>query len=191
MAIDYPTTDSDRTLLIVIDMQNDFVTGPLGTPEAQAIIPKVVKKISTAPFRCCTKDTHKEDYLDTPEGRKLPVLHCISGTPGHDMIPEIAVAGEMKTFCKSVFGSDTLAETVKSLYQFDYITTVELIGVCTDICVITNALLIKTYCPQIEVVVDASCCAGTTPERHESALSVMKSCQITVINEEKIHDKTE
>lgn len=172
-----------KKVLIVIDVQNDFVTGSLGTPEAQAVVPNIVKKVEEYRSRddaiIFTTDTHYDDYLETSEGKKLPVPHCIVGTSGYDIIPELNVelSPMEKIYPKSTFG-----------YRWDagywmYCYDVEIIGICTDICVVTNALVLKTDCPDIEITVDASCCAGTTPERHKAALEVMKSCQINVIGE--------
>ena len=174
--------------LIVIDMQNDFVTGPLGTPEAQAIVPNVVRKIEEARANNTriyfTKDTHYQHYLDSQEGRNLPVPHCIRGTKGHDLIPELQPYEKLNaTYEKETFGSNTLAYDMKLEYAMDDVGEIELIGVCTDICVISNALLIKAHCPEVRIKVDASCCAGVTPEKHKAALEVMKSCQIEVIGE--------
>lgn len=172
-----------KKILIVIDVQNDFVYGSLGTPEAQAIVPNVIKKVEEYRSRddaiIFTTDTHYDDYLETSEGQKLPVSHCIVGTSGHEIIPELNVelSTMEKVYPKSTFG-----------YRWDIghwmrCYDVEIIGVCTDICVVTNALVLKTYYSEVEITVDASCCAGTTPERHKAALEVMKSCQINVIGE--------
>lgn len=178
--------ESRKKVLIVIDMQNDFVTGSLGTPEAQAIVPKVVEKIkeykSNNNIVMYTKDTHYDNYLNTAEGKKLPIEHCIEGTSGHDLIPEIIIEKKFSIVRKSTFGYRCwVSECWLDTNQYE----VEIIGVCTDICVITNALLIKTYHPAVEITVDASCCAGTTPEKHEAALDVMESCQINIINRNK------
>lgn len=166
--------------LIVVDMQNDFITGALGTPEAQAIVPKVKKKIEEYRERghkiVFTQDTHFDDYLDTMEGEKLPVAHCIKDTYGWQIADGLYVEGE----------------SVVEKYQFGYPAwdhlliwhdEMELVGLCTDICVISNALIMKAMTRIREITVDASCCAGTTPENHRSALQVMKSCQINVIGE--------
>ena len=174
-----------KKMLIVVDIQNDFVTGPLGTPEAQAIVPNVVKKVEEYRSRddvvIFTADTHYDDYLETSEGKKLPVPHCIVGTPGYEIIPELnAEPSTMeKIYPKNTFGYRWNICPWMCCYD------VEIIGVCTDICVVTNALVLKTYNPDIEITVDASCCAGSTPERHKAALETMKSCQINVIGEEK------
>jgi nicotinamidase-related amidase len=175
--------------LIVVDMQNDFITGPLGTPEAQAIVPKVKAKIEEYRKRgekiIFTRDTHFGDYLETLEGKYLPVKHCIVGTHGWQ-IPSDLISYEDERVNKCTFGYDQW-----HLNQFrndhnDITDEIELVGLCTDICVVSNALILKAVLPQIcniEITVDASCCAGTTPENHKAALQVMKSCQINVIGE--------
>ena len=167
--------------LIVIDMQNDFITGPLGTPEAQAILPNVKKKIEEYRERgekiIFTRDTHfKETYLGSLEGRKLPVEHCIAATNGWQIVDGLT-SYEDERVDKYSFGFDQWRTRV------DWNDDLELVGVCTDICVVSNALILKALCPYSEITVDASCCAGTTPENHCAALQVMKSCQINVINE--------
>lgn len=172
-----------KKILIVIDVQNDFVYGSLGTPEAQAIVPNVIKKVEEYRSRndaiIFTTDTHYDDYLETSEGQKLPVSHCIVGTSGHEIIPElnVEISTMEKVYPKSTFGYRWNVGHWMRCYD------VEIIGVCTDICVVTNALVLKTYYSEVEITVDASCCAGTTPERHKAALEVMKSCQINVIGE--------
>lgn len=177
--------ENKKKVLIVIDVQNDFVTGSLGTPEAQEIVPNIVKKVEEYRSRddviIFTTDTHYDDYLGTPEGKKLPVPHCIVGTPGYEIIPELnAEPSTMeKIYPKSTFGYRW------NICPWICCYDVEIMGVCTDICVVTNALVLKTYYPDIEITVDASCCAGTTPEKHKAALEVMKNCQINVIGEEK------
>ena len=170
-------------LLVVVDMQRDFVDGALGTKEAYAIVPAVKKKAEE--YRAAgdsivfTLDTHGPDYLATQEGRKLPVVHCIKGTPGWELVGELQeFAG--KRFEKGTFGSRELAEYV----QEGGYSAVELVGLCTDICVISNAFLIKAFCPELPVQVDADCCAGVTPQSHENALTAMEMCQIEVIRKE-------
>ena len=173
--------------LIVVDMQNDFITGPLGTPEAVSIVPKVEKKIEEYRERgeqiIFTRDTHFEKhYKYSLEGQKLPVEHCIAGTPGWQIVNELASYYD-KRVDKYTFGYD--GWTLK-LFN-DIPEEIELVGICTDICVISNAILLKTMLPaiaNIEITVDASCCAGTTPDNHKAALQVMKSCQINVIGED-------
>ena len=167
-------------LLVVIDMQNDFVTGVLGTKEAQEILPLVNEKIAQAQRVIYTLDTHGEDYLSTQEGRKLPVPHCIRGTWGHALADGLLVKDGSEKIEKPTFGSVTLGETVRGMLERGEIDSVELIGVCTDICVISNAMLLKAYCTELPVSVDASCCAGVTPQSHETALNAMRACQIAI-----------
>ena len=167
-------------LLVVIDMQNDFVTGVLGTKEAQEILPLVNEKIAQAQRVIYTLDTHGEDYLSTQEGRKLPVVHCVKGTWGHALADGLLVKDGSEKIEKPTFGSVTLGETVRGMLERGEIDSVELIGVCTDICVISNAMLLKAYCPELPVLVDASCCAGVSPQSHETALNAMQACQISI-----------
>jgi nicotinamidase/pyrazinamidase len=164
--------------LIVVDMQNDFIDGALGTPEAKKIVEKAVDKIKNFDGKVLfTQDTHDDNYLKTQEGKNLPVVHCIKGTPGWEIRKEIAEAAEgVDSFEKVTFGSIELAEYLAN----KQIDSIELIGICTDICVISNALLLKAYFPEVPIVVDASCCAGVTPESHQNALAAMKVCQIEV-----------
>ncbi|MBR6767711.1 MAG: cysteine hydrolase [Clostridia bacterium] len=165
-------------VLCIIDMQNDFIDGALGTKEAQAIVPNVVKKLEEARKNgdriIFTRDTHTEDYMNTQEGRNLPVIHCVKGTPGWEITPELDTAGDM-VIDKPTFGSVALSEMIAAMQD---VQSVELVGLCTDICVISNAMLIKARMPEMPVSVDASCCAGVTPESHDNALSAMKMCQI-------------
>ena len=170
-----------KELLVVIDMQNDFVTGSLGTKEACGIVDNVKNKIEEYVKKgqeiVFTRDTHTEQYPETQEGRLLPVEHCIKGNKGWELIPEIRPYSEGRSvFDKTTFGSVPLAEYIRD-GGFD---AVEMIGLCTDICVVSNALMIKSALPELPVSVDASCCAGVTREKHEAALEVMRSCQIQV-----------
>lgn len=169
-----------KKLLVVVDFQNDFIDGSLGTPEAQAIVPKVLDKIAQyAPNeRVATKDTHFEDYLSTQEGKYLPIVHCVKGSVGWQMRKEAQLEYQ-EIFEKTTFGSTFLAEYIRK-GDFD---EVELVGICTDICVVSNALLIKAYAPETKLTVDASCCAGVSPEKHFAALETMRSCQINIIND--------
>ena len=166
-------------ILIVVDMQKDFIDGALGTAEAVAIVPNVIEKIkeyeNSDSLVIYTKDTHLENYMDTREGRHLPVPHCIKGTEGHD-IPDEILRGHGLIIEKPTFGSTELVSYLENI-EFD---EVELIGLCTDICVVSNALLIKARFPEREVSVDSSCCAGVTPATHEAALTTMKMCQINI-----------
>ena len=169
-----------KKLLIVIDMQNDFIDGSLGTPEAEAIVDAVKDKIRTYPAGdiLATMDTHGPDYLSTQEGRNLPVEHCIKGTEGWRIRPDIAeLLTEAAFFEKPTFGSVRMAEAVKEIEDLEEI---ELIGLCTDICVVSNALLLKANLPEVKICVDSRCCAGVTPEKHLAALETMRSCQIEV-----------
>lgn len=175
-------------ILILVDLQNDFVTGPLGTPEAQAIIPNVVRKIQTwdGDIRA-TKDIHGMNYLDTKEGKNLPVPHCIFGTEGHKLHPDICAALDKANryygiVNKITFGSTELPEALHSKTLPDY-DEIHLCGVCTGICVLSNAIILKAHFPEAEIIVDASCCACVTPESHKTALESMKLCQIRVENE--------
>ena len=169
-------------LLIVVDMQTDFVNGALGTREAEAIVPAVREKILAheGPI-IFTRDTHGDNYLQTQEGRFLPVPHCIRGTKGWEIIPELKDLSEKEGVIildKPSFGSTVLAAMVSE--KRDSLESIELIGLCTDICVVSNALLLKAALPEMPLFVDAACCAGVTPESHEAALTTMKFCQITI-----------
>lgn len=171
-----------KKILIVIDMQNDFIDGSLGTKEAVAIVPNVIEKIkSYAPEDVyATKDTHPVNYLKTQEGRNLPVEHCIDGTDGWELQSDIAgLISEDHVYAKPTFGSVKLAQDLAALQP----DAIELVGLCTDICVVSNALMLKAFMPEVPITVDASCCAGVTPEKHEAALETMKSCQIQVVGE--------
>lgn len=166
--------------LVVVDMQNDFIDGALGTKEAVAILGKVKAKI--ADYRkkglpvIFTRDTHEEDYMQTQEGENLPVPHCIRGTKGWEISDELLTEGAL-IIDKPTFGSKELAEHLAGV---DGLSEVELIGLCTDICVISNAILIKAFMPEVRVSVDSECCAGVTPVSHINALNSMKMCQIKV-----------
>lgn len=177
-------------ILIVVDMQNDFITGSLGTKEAQAIVPNVKKKIEEYRNRgekiIFTRDTHfKNNYLHSLEGKHLPIEHCIAGTYGWQ-IADGLTSYENKRIDKYSFGYDQWDLNYFRGDNDEMPEEIELVGLCTDICVVSNALIIKAMLPQlcnIEITVDASCCAGTTPENHNAALTVMRSCQINVIGE--------
>ena len=171
-------------IIIVIDMQNDFITGVLGTPEAVAITPKVHKKVEeyranldTVIF---TRDTHFVNYPNTLEGKHLPVPHCIAATKGWKITPGLFDEDYDLIVQKPSFGYSGWDE---GYYGLDEAESIELVGLCTDICVVSNALILKALYPETEIYVDASCCAGTTPENHKAALQVMTSCQINVIGE--------
>ena len=171
-----------QNILLVIDMQNDFIDGALGTPEAVAIVPNVREKIrnfdGTVLF---TRDTHGENYMETQEGKNLPVPHCIRGTDGWQIRPELEELRVTEPIDKGTFGSDELGKILRDLNDEDPIGTITVIGLCTDICVISNALLAKAFLPEVPIEVDASCCAGVTPESHENALKAMASCQIRIV----------
>jgi len=171
-----------KKILVVIDMQNDFIDGALGTKEAQQIVPLVVSKIHSYPQDCiyATRDTHPENYLETQEGRNLPVPHCIEGTKGWEIRKEIADAMPgAEIINKPTFGSVILAQELMERNEREPIE-VELVGLCTDICVVSNALLIKALLPEVVVKVDPGCCAGVTPQSHEAALATMRACQIQI-----------
>lgn len=171
-----------QDLLIVVDMQNDFITGALGTAEAVRIVPRAAEIIQEFQGKVFfTRDTHGEDYLDTQEGRKLPVSHCIKGTKGWEICPEIRELLTEEPIDKPTFGSVELGQRLKADQESgDPVESITLVGLCTDICVISNALLFKAYLPEVPVIVDQACCAGVTPESHAQALGAMKMCQIEV-----------
>ncbi len=172
-------------ILAVIDMQNDFINGSLGTKEAQAVLPKVVEKIKSFPGRVLfTKDTHDENYLHTQEGKLLPIPHCIKGTAGWELHPDIEAVRRETPIEKNTFGSTGLAQVLKAqhLDKGGPIEKITLVGLCTDVCVISNALLLKAFLPETVIEVDASCCAGVTPKAHECALEAMKACQIQIVH---------
>lgn len=172
-----------QDILIVVDMQNDFIDGALGTSEAQKIVPKVKEKIQNFPGKVLfTRDTHEKDYLDTQEGRNLPVSHCIRNTPGWQIHPDLETLRKESPIDKVTFGSTELGNILKAADRNDKIQSITLVGLCTDICVISNALLAKAFLPEAEIIVDASCCAGVTPKSHKTALEAMQSCQIRIEN---------
>ena len=173
-----------RHILVVVDIQKDFVDGALGTAEAAAMVEKAARKIRDFDGDIfVTYDTHFENYMETAEGKKLPVSHCIKGTPGWELDERITNALEGKVFTaveKLTFGSTQLPEKIKELVgdeDFD----ITLIGLCTDICVVSNALILKANFPEKEIYVDASCCAGVTVDSHNAALTTMKMCQINIL----------
>lgn len=183
--------------LIVVDMQKDFVDGALGTQEAQAIVPAVCEKIQKFDGKIIvTQDTHEPNYLDTQEGGILPVIHCVNGTPGWMLDEAVANAlkekdsqqrseGQMSptyAVMKPTFGSVRMGEYLANECEASNIEEIILVGLCTDICVISNALLVKAFLPEVKVTVDAACCAGVTPESHENALRAMQMCQVNIEN---------
>lgn len=173
-------------IFIVIDMQNDFISGALGNPETLAAVApmteKVKEKIAGGTEILYTLDTHFENYADTQEGRNLPVPHCIKGTEGHRLIPELMeiINDESRAVEKVTFGSNELPQRIMDICG-GVPDEIELAGVCTDICVISNAMILKAFFPETEIIVNSRCCAGVTPESHNRALETMKMCQITVI----------
>lgn len=174
-------------IVVVVDVQNDFVDGVLGTPEAQAAIKDIIDRLMQVrkeDFVIFTRDTHGEHYLDTQEGKNLPVVHCVYRTPGWqiaDNIDDIVLSEQRMYINKPIFGSYTLIEEIADQIDMTSVDEVELFGFCTDICVISNALMIKSAFPELKVKVNAACCAGVTPAKHEAALEVMRSCQIEII----------
>ena len=176
----------EKKILIVVDMQNDFIDGALGTKEAQAIVPAAVNRIREcreAGYELiATLDTHGPEYMETPECKKLPVPHCIRGTQGWRIRDEIAGAlGECLLVEKPTFGSIRLPEIIAGMVKDAEQVTIELLGLCTDICVVSNALLLKAHFPEAMLQVKRDCCAGVTPATHEAALATMGCCQIDVI----------
>lgn len=171
-----------KEVLVVVDMQKDFIDGALGTEEAVAIVGNVAEKIKNFDGEIVfTRDTHYDNYMDTQEGKNLPVPHCIKGTDGWQIAGSLKeLAPDAKIFDKPTFGSVELAEYLAGNSELE---SVELIGLCTDICVISNAMVIKAFMPEVQVAVDAKCCAGVTVKSHANALEAMKMCQILVREE--------
>ncbi len=173
-------------ILIVVDMQKDFVNGSLGTKEAEAIVPRVVERIRSHQGRIIvTKDTHDTNYLSTQEGHHLPVSHCITGTEGWELVPEVADALKARgadVIEKPSFGSLELAEAIAACQAEKPITSITFVGLCTDICVLSNALIAKARLPEVPIYVDAAACAGVTPESHQRALDAMAVCQVVIVN---------
>ena len=178
-----------KNILIVVDMQNDFIDGALGSKEALSIVPIVLDKLKTAKkdndIIVLTMDTHSSDYLTTPEGCKLPVEHCIKGTQGHALNKDIdaELTPDMIVVEKGSFACTELPELIKPLLGCE--TAIELCGLCTDICVVSNALLLKAYYPENQIIVDPAAGAGSSREGHEAALKTMRACHIDIINQEK------
>lgn len=167
--------------LIVVDMQNDFIDGALGTAEAVSIVPYVKSVIENFDGKVIfTRDTHFENYMETQEGKNLPVPHCIKGTDGWQIRAELDALRKTEAIDKVTFGSKDLVQILKNEGDIESITFV---GLCTDICVISNVMIVKAFYPEIPLIVDAKACAGVTPESHTNALNAMKMCQVTVINE--------
>ena len=172
-----------KPLLVVVDMQIDFISGALGTKEAETIVPAVIQRIREFPGDVVyTRDTHGTDYLSTQEGKHLPVVHCISGTAGWEIHPDVLQAGYGKTvkiIDKPTFGSQALCRFAET-ENYD---AIELIGLCTDICVISNAMLCKAAFPEANIVIDAALCACVTPESHDTALNAMRLCQMEILHQ--------
>ncbi len=173
-----------QDILLVIDMQNDFIDGALGTPEAVGIVENVVRKVREfAGTVIFTRDTHEDAYMQTQEGRNLPVPHCIRGTHGWEICDALLPYVQGDVIDKVTFGSSELGGILKKMDAEDPVGSITLVGLCTDICVISNAMIAKAFLPEVPVTVDASCCAGVTPESHKNALAAMKMCQIKIENE--------
>ena len=170
-----------QKILLVVDMQNDFIDGALGTAEAEKIVPLVKEKIEgfdgTVLF---TRDTHFDNYMETQEGKRLPVPHCIKGTEGWQIRKELDALRTTEAIDKLTFGSSELEQLLVKKNEEEPIESITVIGLCTDICVISNALLAKAFLPETEIRVDARCCAGVTPQSHENALNAMSVCQIVI-----------
>lgn len=173
-----------RDLLLVVDMQNDFIDGALGTKEAEAIVPNVKAKIeSFEGMVLFTRDTHEKEYLSTQEGKNLPVEHCIRGTYGWEIRKELDDLRKTEAIDKVTFGSSELGPLLVKLNEEEEIGHATVIGLCTDICVISNVMIVKAFLPEVPITVDAKCCAGVSVESHINALNAMKVCQIEVVGE--------
>ena len=174
-------------VLVVIDMQNDFITGSVGSVQAQKIVDNVAKRIKDFNGQIVfTRDTHYDNYLDTREGKALPIVHCVEGTQGWELeksIKKLQLGGDYPVFDKITFGSKRMVDFLLYLNKLKKVDEVTIIGLCTDICVISNAFLIQAYLPEAAIVIDASCCAGVTEQSHKAALEAMKNCQIKIIGE--------
>ncbi|MBQ8816798.1 MAG: cysteine hydrolase [Lachnospiraceae bacterium] len=173
-----------RDILIVVDMQKDFIDGALGTPEAVAIVPTVVEKVRNFKGQVLfTRDTHLDNYMDTQEGRNLPVPHCIRGSEGWQICQELQPLAENAIVIDKVtFGSMELGPLLQDMHEEEAISSITFVGLCTDICVISNVMLAKAFLPEVPIIVDAACCAGVTPESHNNALASMRICQVQVEN---------
>ena len=171
-----------RDLLIVIDMQNDFIDGALGSPEAEAIVPNVVEKVKNFKGAVLfTRDTHETWYLETQEGRNLPVPHCIRDTEGWQIRSELEALRKTEPIDKETFGSSELGGLLCQMNEDEEISSIIFAGLCTDICVISNVMIAKAFLPEVPIMVDASCCAGVTVESHQTALRAMEACQVKII----------
>ena len=173
-----------KNYLVVVDMQNDFIDGALGTREAEAIVEKVAEKIRGFDGDVIfTRDTHAPTYLKTQEGKNLPVVHCVKDSAGWLIREGLEAIRPHTVIDKTTFGSAELGALLSKRDLEEKIGSITLIGLCTDICVISNALLLKAFLPETPICVDAACCAGVTPQSHKNALEAMKMCQITIENE--------
>ena len=171
-----------QDILVVVDMQNDFIDGVLGTKEAVGIVPLVKDKITNFSGKVFfTRDTHQDNYLSTQEGRNLPVSHCIKETEGWQIRHELDELRQTEAIDKPSFGSVELGQLLVDENAKESINSITFVGLCTDICVISNAMLTKAFLPEVQIIIDSKCCAGVTPESHATALSAMKACQIKVV----------
>ena len=172
-----------KKILVVVDAQNDFITGALGNKECDVATNVIAEEIRSGKYDdvIFTRDTHDENYLNTQEGKKLPVPHCIRNTEGWQIRNELDSLRKTEPIDKETFGSTDLAAELVAMNIDDEIGSITFVGLCTDICVISNALLVKAALPEVPIIVDAACCAGVTPESHENALNAMKMCQIDIV----------
>ena len=172
-----------KKILVVVDAQNDFITGVLGNKECNVATNVIADEIRSGKYDdvIFTRDTHDENYLNTQEGKKLPVPHCIRNTEGWQIRNELDSLRKTEPIDKETFGSTDLAAELVAMNIDDEIGSITFVGLCTDICVISNALLVKAALPEVPIIVDAACCAGVTPESHENALNAMKMCQIDIV----------
>ena len=173
-------------VLVVVDMQNDFITGTLGSKMAESFVEKVVEKIKNFDGKVVfTRDTHYDDYMESREGKCLPVAHCKEGSYGWDIeenIKALQLENECPVFDKITFGSKRLGDFLSYIDKLQKVDEVEIVGLCTDICVISNAFLAQAYLPEATIVIDAACCAGVSLESHQTALKAMENCQIKIMN---------
>lgn len=171
-----------QDILIVVDMQNDFIDGALGTKEAVLIVPNVLKKIEEFDGKVLfTRDTHYENYLETQEGKNLPVKHCIKDTEGWQIRKELDALRKTPPIDKETFGSSKLGSTLMEINDEEKIGSITFVGLCTDICVISNVMIAKAFLPEVPIFVDSNCCAGVSVESHENALKAMEVCQVKVL----------
>jgi nicotinamidase/pyrazinamidase len=174
-----------QDVLVVVDMQNDFISGALGTPEAREMLPRAVEKVKSCRGPVLfTRDTHGADYLDTREGSAPPVVHCVRGTPGWQIHPALDALRPGEPMDKPGFGALALGDVLRDMDRRETVASVTLIGLCTDVCVISDAIIARAALPEAAVAVDAACCAGLTPQGHLTALEAMKACHISVLGEQ-------